>query len=173
MRATRPPAKRHQQPARHGGPDARCRAVAKELGRFCRREQRRPRACRDRRRDLATRIDVHMPARRHEWRLATGTARCGERRRGTGDAREHRELGYLARDLVRRPRFALRGGHRASQWRAGWTLVLVSSVTRGDPIGHRRSQIAIARPARHGVNEGRGLLGEISARWLFRRWSAR
>lgn len=137
MRPARPAAERHQQSARHRGPDARCRAVAQELGGFRRREQHRPCACRDRRRGPATRIDVRMPAQRRRRRLSTGAGCRSERRRGTGDAREHRDLRDRARDLVRRPRFAFRGGHRARQWHAGYSLVLVSSVTRGDPFGHR------------------------------------
>jgi hypothetical protein len=156
MRTARPAAEWHQQPTRHGGPDAGRRAVAKKFGGFHRREQRLLSAHRDRGRDLATLSDVRAPTRRHEWIFATSRARRSEGCRGAGDARERRDLKCLAHAMGHRPVLAILGGHRAGRRLVCQMPVLVTSATHSAPVVHRRSSVAIARRARHGVNDGGG-----------------
>jgi hypothetical protein len=46
--------------------------------------------------------------------------------------------------------------HRASQYLVRSTTVLLASIARRDLVVHRRLQIAIDRPAGHGVNDELG-----------------
>jgi len=112
MGPARSAAERHQQPARHGGPDAGRRAVAKKFGGFRGREQRLRSARRHRRRDLVAPIDVHTPTRCRRWSFATCRGWRSEACRGAADAREHRDLARVADALVRWPGLALLGHHR-------------------------------------------------------------
>jgi hypothetical protein len=111
MGPARSVAERHQQPARHGRPDAGRRAVAKKFGGFHRREQR----LRSASRDLAAAIGVRASTRRRRWSFASCRGWRREGCRGAADAREH--LPRVADALVRWPGLALLAHHHGTAHR--------------------------------------------------------